>query len=128
MYLIDGQRGGEKIGLLSLAHPGVVFPGKAGNVSGYRRGSRAVFRLKGIGVCLEQYFPLLCGDGVFVQLSCAQARDKGFIDAGCAQGLHGCGVGIPLIEIPHNADRLGVRGPDSKVHALFPAVGFWMRA
>ena len=104
--------------VLPLVSPEIVDLG-----SGARR--RFAVERVGIGLVHPSLFRF---NGIFIGIVSFQPRDKGFVNALCADALHRVAFGIPAVEIAHDGNGFRTRRPRSEKHALFALAFAEMRA
>ena len=83
--------------------------------------------MEGEGVRLGQDAAVGGVDGVFIGGIAFQAGHEA-LPHPAADGGEGQGVFLPAVEVPHQADRFGVGGPDPEDAALLAALGHRMTA
>ncbi len=100
-----------------LFHPRLVFPevgGRGGHDGG---GARSQFELLSVGIGLgEDLAGVAVPDLEFVEGACAEIGNEELPDACPRADPHGMAAPVPAVEIPHDADALGVGSPHRKQH------------
>lgn len=89
--------------------------------SHHRSGVRPQLGPESIGIRLQDGFPGSGDDGIFIQGPFRQIGNKGFPDFPVFCPFHRVGFRIPVIEIPHHTDLLGMGSPEGKTDTGFPA-------
>ena len=119
MHFIDADR--ALIGIVRRArrHPLFVLPAVFFEVKGLAGGLGPRFGMKRVRICLHLP-PRRAADGVFIGGVLLDARYAHRPDAVVV--LHGIFQVIPIVEIPHDADRPRVRRPYGKVVSTLAGV------
>src|ERR1700691_98451 len=81
-----------------------------------------------IGIGLDEQMTRTVPNFVLIGGAGTDGGDRHFPDARARAGMHHMGVAVPMIEIAHHADTLGVRRPYGKSRACRAVAGAGMRA
>ena len=108
--LVDVQGGLVDLVLFLLGQESGVGPLEILNVIELSGGGGAGLAVEGVGVRLQPDLPVGAGDGVFVGRVFPKAGDEALPDL--AVPGQGVDAVCPAVEVAHDADALGVRGPD----------------
>ena len=76
---------------------------------------------EGKRVGLQEDIPLRTADLEFVMAPLGNVGKENLPDAGRNHFPHEVNAAIPVVEIPHHADALGIGGPDREMRAAHPA-------
>ena len=103
----------------------LVTPAEAGKIIQLAGGGGPGLRVESIGVRLEMHGAVRAFHRIFVGRIFLQVRDKALPDLSVFPQPGG--AALPVIEIPHHRDRLGVGGPHPKFPTGLPALFRRMR-
>ena len=118
---IDAQGRTQGIAFPPAREPGLVRPGEFAGVphNGRLFGGHLEEKAEGIGVELDAAVGI--ANLKLVMRPLPHAGDENLPDAGGSEQAHGMAAAIPVVEITHDADPLGVGCPDRKTgtrHAI----------
>ena len=106
------------IPFISLRHPCIIRPRKAGQIINYRGVLRSLLAISRIGICFQKCQTALCLYFIFVIISYVGHRDKQFKDSRIPKPSHLMKPAIPMIEISNHTDTHGIGCPHRKQHAV----------
>ena len=117
MHFVDGNRPGAIRTCGAVLHPRFVLPTIAGNIAHDRGLLGRVLRAKAHWIGFVTDVSVCAGNLIFVERTFTKTGQKYLPDACVASRAHRMPAAIPHVEITDDADTLGIRRPDSKMHA-----------
>ena len=122
MYLINGHGTCIRIKILTVLHPGNIFPFIVGNICDPGCSSWTQLSFIGIRVCLVKLFTMSSRNVKFIQLSDLGSRYKCLINTNRSNFLHRILLIIPSVEFTYNRNRLRIRRPHCEINSFFPVL------
>ena len=122
MYLIDRHGACIRIKVLTIFHPGIIFPFIVGDICNTRSCSGTHFSGIGIWICLVKLLTMCTCNVKFIQLSDLRSRYKCLINTNGSNFFHGILLRIPFVEFTYNRNRLCIRCPHCKINPFFPVL------
>ena len=120
VHLVDVHGAVDHIGLLLGGLPGLIVPGKAGDIIDLAAVGRPGLGVERIGVGLVDEIARTGGHAVFVYVIFLHARDEQLPYGIAVHLAHRVAARFPTIEIAYHADGRRVRCPDAEHHARLP--------
>ena len=121
MHLVDGHRRIVAVVRFPLSHPFCVAP-FIGQIPDHRGSFGGNLSRERERIGLLHCSPAARRHQILVGIAGPGLRDEAFPDPGVAR-KQGVGPGVPLVEVPDDRDREGIRRPDGKVGATVANLG-----